>query len=137
VGIVLAYELRKAHTPKMNEDEQQPPSDEQGGDRRRVNPALLRNMAIVFVIIAVGFGFGRPLAAGYYFGGCDNAEDSQHYVLHVFGVEMCRDITLTSPAERSAAREEEGTSLTELTEGESASPEAGAPAPGTDEPAHS
>ncbi len=121
----------------MSDDEQQPPTEAQRQDQRRVNPALVRNLLIVFVIIGVGFGFGRPLAAGYYFGGCDNAEDTQHYVIHVFGVQMCRDTSLTSAAERSAAREEEGTSLTELTEGESTFSEGSAPAPGTGEPAHS
>jgi hypothetical protein len=113
----------------MSDDEQPPPNERQQPDRQRVNPVLVRNLLIAFAIIALGFGFGRPLAAGYYFGGCDHAEDTQHYVIHVFGVEMCRDTALASPAERSAQREAEATSAPELFEGESApSPEESAPA---------
>jgi hypothetical protein len=98
---------------------------------RRVSRRLVRDLAIAFVILALGYGFGRPLAAGYYFGGCDDAQDVQQYVIHVFGIEMCRNVALTSKAESKAQREAEAASLTELFEGEGAgAPEeegAGAP----------
>jgi hypothetical protein len=112
----------------MSDAQQPPQSDHQEPRQRLVNPVLARNLAIVFVIIAVGIGFGRPLAAGYYFGGCDHAEQVEHDVIHVFGVEMCHDSAIASAAEQSALRESEEPSLTELTEGEtSSSPETAAP----------
>jgi hypothetical protein len=106
----------------MSEPEQRPASDRHAAEPRRVSRPLVRNLAIVFVIIAVGYGFGRPLAAGYYFGGCDDAVDVQQYAIHVFGIPMCRDVTLTSKAETNAQGESEATSATELFEGEGAGP---------------
>jgi hypothetical protein len=125
----------------MTSDAEQPRSTEhQEQHQRLVDPILARNLAIAFVIIALGIGFGRPLAAGYYFGGCDHTEQVQHDVIHVFGVEMCHDSAIASAAERTALREAEAPSLAELTEGEAgSSPEAGAPAGGAGgagEPAH-
>ena len=87
-----------------------PPASQPGdpSQNRRaplVSRTLVRNLAIVLVIVAVVFGFGRPLAAGYYFGGCDNAEATQHYLIHVFGLAMCRDVSIASEAEARARRE--------------------------------
>jgi hypothetical protein len=114
----------------MSEPEQHPASDRHAAGPRRVSRRLVRDLAIAFVIIALGFGFGRPLADGYYFGGCDDAQDVQQYAIHVFGVEMCRDVSLTK-AESKGQREAEATSVTELFEGEGAgaSEEEGAGAP--------
>jgi hypothetical protein len=102
----------------MSEPEQNPTSDRHAAGR--VSRRLVRDLAIVFVIIALGFGFGRPLADGYYFGGCDDAQDVQQYATHVFGIAMCRDVTLTSKAESKAQREAGMSSVTELFEGERA-----------------
>jgi hypothetical protein len=102
----------------MSEPEQPRASDRHGAEPGRVSRPLVRNLAIVFVIIAVGFGFGRPLADGYYFGGCDDAVDVQQYVTHVFGIAMCRDVTLSSKVESRVQRESEANSATELFEGE-------------------
>ncbi len=115
----------------MSEPEQNPASDRHAAGPGRVSRRLVRDLAIVFVIIALGFGFGRPLAAGYYFGGCDDAQDVQQYAIHVFGIAMCRDVTLSKKAESKAQSEAEATSVTELFEGEGAgaSEEEGAGAP--------
>jgi hypothetical protein len=118
----------------MTDREHTPAPDAQGRNPRLADPRLVRNLAIVLVIVVLGFGFGRPLAAGYYFGGCDNAEDTQQYVIHVLGIEMCRDVSLTSNAERKTLHEAEATSLAELTEGETSAPE-GAPAAEKAQPA--
>ena len=109
----------------MSEPEQRPASDLHDPGPRRVSRRLVRDLAIVFVILALGYGFGRPLAAGYYFGGCDNAEDVQQYMIHVFGIEMCRDVALTAKSESKAQREAEAASLTELFGEERASPAEG------------
>jgi hypothetical protein len=101
----------------MSEPEQNPMSDRHAAGPGRVSRRLVRDLAVVFVIIALGFGFGRPLADGY-FGGCDDAQDVHQYVTHVFGVEMCRDVGLTNKAESEAKREAETISVTELFEGE-------------------
>ena len=115
----------------MSEPEQRPTSDRHTVGPGRVSRRLVTNLAIVFVIIALGYGFGRPLADGYYFGGCDDAVDVQQYVTHVFGIEMCRDVTLASRVESNARSEAEATSVTELFEGEGvgATEEEGADAP--------
>ena len=114
----------------MSEPEQHQASDPHVAGPGRVSRRLVRDLVIAFVIIALGFGFGRPLADGYYFGGCDDAQDVQQYAIHVFGIEMCRDVTL-SKTESKAQREAESTSVTELFEGEGAgaSEEEGAGAP--------
>jgi hypothetical protein len=93
--------------------------------RYSVSPLLVRNLAIVLVIVALGFGFGRPLAAGYYFGGCDDAEGTQQYLIHVFGIAMCRDIPLKSQAESRTLREAEAIPPT----GEAEQEEEAAPPP--------
>jgi len=102
----------------MSDPEQHRASDRHAAGRARVSRRLVTNLAIAFVIIALGYGFGRPLADGYYFGGCDDAVDVQQYVTHVFGIEMCRDVSLTSKVESKAQSEAEATSATELFDGE-------------------
>ncbi len=109
----------------MSEPEQRPASDRHAAGPGRVSRRLVSGLVIAFVIIALGFGFGRPLAAGYYFGGCDDAQDVQQYAIHVFGIAMCRDVTLTSRVESQAQREAETSSVTELFEGERAGAGAG------------
>jgi len=107
-----------------------PAPEVQGHDRHLVDPHLVRNLALILVIVALGFGFGRPLADGYHFGGCDDAADTQHYLTHVFGVSMCRDVPLSNDAESNALQGAEATFLGELehTEEASSSPETTTPA---------
>jgi hypothetical protein len=125
----------------MNAGEHPPASEPENapGDRSTppVSVTLMRNLAIVLVIVAVVFGFGRPLAAGYYFGGCDEAEETQHYLIHVFGVTMCRDVALAGAAEAKARREAEAgpTQETEAEEEAAPSPEGGSSSPASREKA--
>jgi len=121
-------------------DSEHPPAEDGTDHGHLVSPHLVRNLALVLVIVVLGFGFGRPLAAGYYFGGCDEAEDTQHYVIHVFAVTMCRDVLLRTEAERSALHSAEATPLTEFTEEETeeertSAPEGTSPATGGGEQA--
>jgi hypothetical protein len=115
-------------------DGELPPAADAGdpADRRRAPPVsrgLVRNLAIVLVIVAAVVGFGRPLAAGYYFGGCDNAETAEHYVIHVFGLAMCRDVPIASEAETRASREAQTISPSEELEAEEGAPPAPSPSP--------
>jgi hypothetical protein len=113
----------------MTDREHMPSQDAERRNPRPVDPHLVRNLTIVLVIVVLGFGFGRPLAAGYYFGGCDNAEDTQHYVIHVFGVDMCRDVPIASGAETSERREAEAVSALEEPTAEEEAPPAPRVAP--------
>jgi hypothetical protein len=115
-------------------DGELPPAADAGdpsSERRAplVSRGLVRNLAIVLVIVGVVVGFGRPLAAGYYFGGCDNAETAEHYVIHVFGVAMCRDVPIASEAETRATREAQTISPSEELEAEEGAPPAQSPSP--------
>jgi hypothetical protein len=102
----------------MNDRELPPTKDvEQPGPHASKRAShLLRNLMLALVLVAVGLGFGIPIAKGYYFGGCDDNEGTQHYLIHVFGFKMCRDAPVETEAEIRARKAAESTPFSELTE---------------------
>jgi hypothetical protein len=129
----------------MNDRELPPTTDveQQGSPASGRASHLVRNLMLALVLVAVGLGFGIPIAKGYYFGGCDDNEGTQHYLIHVFGFKMCRDAPVESGAEiraRKAAETpfseltEEGTSSSESAAPETSSPEVESTSPETTAP---
>jgi hypothetical protein len=111
--------------PTTDGQAQDPPASERGSH-------LVRNLMLALVLVAVGLGFGIPIAKGYYFGGCDDDEGTEHYLIHVFGVKMCRDAPVETGAEMRARKAAESTPFSELTEegtstSESVAPETASP----------
>lgn len=74
----------------------------------------------MLVLVVLGYGFGRAIARGYYFGGCDEVAHSRHYITHVFGFKMCRDENI--PPEEEARQSQVQTSEPSALKHEYASP---------------
>lgn len=65
------------------------------------NTHKTRNLLIVLVVLVLALSFGKAIGNGYYFGGCDEAAHTRHYITHILGFKMCRDEHVESEAEPS------------------------------------
>jgi hypothetical protein len=67
------------------------------------NPHRPRKLLVVLVVLILAYAFGRPISEGYYFGGCDEAAHTRHFITHTLGFKMCRDETEEAKTETHTA----------------------------------
>jgi hypothetical protein len=78
-------------TDTDSESESPTPHDGQQSHR-------LRYLLVALVLIVLALSFGKAIANGYYFGGCDEAARTRHFITHVLGFKMCRDQNIETQA---------------------------------------